>query len=78
MLLDHSIQPIQQFACTKGKNATDSLLIIDTTDLLSAGRFDGFCLISSDGDFTRFASRLREERLTVYGSAKKNTKVICR
>lgn len=67
VLLDHSIQPIQQFAYTKGKNATDSALIIDAMDLLYTRRFDGFCLVSSDSDFTRLASRLREEGLTVYG-----------
>ncbi len=67
VLLDHSIQPIQQFAYTKGKNATDSSLIIDAMDLLYTRRFDGFCLVSSDSDFTRLASRLREEGLTVYG-----------
>lgn len=67
ILLDHSIQPIQQFAYTKGKNATDSSLIIDAMDLLYTRRFDGFCLVSSDSDFTRLASRLREEGLTVYG-----------
>ncbi|RWU24963.1 hypothetical protein DM813_04265 [Pseudomonas alkylphenolica] len=74
MLFNHSIQPIQQFAYTKGKNATDRLLIIDTMDLLSTGRFDAFCLVSSDSDFTRLTSRLREERQTVYGSAKKTPK----
>jgi uncharacterized LabA/DUF88 family protein len=67
VLLDHSIQPIQQFAYTKGKNATDSALIIDAMDLLYTRRFDGFCLVSSDSDFTRLAARLREEGLTVYG-----------
>ncbi len=61
VLLDHSIQPIQQFAYTKGKNATDSSLIIDAMDLLYTRRFDGFCLVSSDSDFTRLAARLREE-----------------
>src|SRR5262245_43517265 len=59
-LLEHSIQPVQQFAYTKGKNATDSSLIIDAMDLLYAGNLDGFCLVSSDSDFTRLASRLKE------------------
>ncbi|XUK68289.1 hypothetical protein ABMA08_18055 [Pseudomonas yamanorum] len=73
MLLDHSIQPIQQFAYTKGKNATDSSLIIDAMDLLYTRRFDGFCLVSSDSDFTCLASRLREEGLTVYGFGEQKT-----
>ncbi len=55
----HAIQPVQQFAYTSGKNATDSALIIDAMDLLHSGRFDGFCLVSSDSDFTRLATRLR-------------------
>ena len=66
-LLDYSIQPIQQFAYTSGKNATDSALIIDAMDLLYTDRFDGFCLVSSDSDFTRLAARLREAGMTVYG-----------
>jgi hypothetical protein len=73
VLLDHSIQPIQQFAYTKGKNATDSSLIIDAMDLLYTRRFDGFCLVSSDSDFTRLASRLREEGLIVYGFGEEKT-----
>lgn len=73
VLLDHSIQPMQQFAYTQGKNATDSALIIDAMDLLYTGRFDGFCLVSSDSDFTRLASRLREEGLTVYGFGERKT-----
>ncbi len=73
VLLDHSIQPIQQFAYTKGKNATDSSLIIDAMDLLYTRRFDGFCLVSSDSDFTRLASRIREEGLTVYGFGEEKT-----
>lgn len=72
-LLDHSIQPIQQFAYTKGKNATDSALIIDAMDLLYTRRFDGFCLVSSDSDFTRLAARLREEGLAVYGFGEEKT-----
>jgi uncharacterized LabA/DUF88 family protein len=66
-LLDHSIQPVQQFAYTKGKNATDSALIIDAMDLLYTGNLDGFCLVSSDSDFTRLASRLKESGKRVYG-----------
>jgi hypothetical protein len=66
-LLDHSIQPIQQFAYTSGKNATDSAMIIDAMDLLYSNRFDGFCIVSSDSDFTRLASRIREAGLMVYG-----------
>ena len=73
VLLDHSIQPIQQFAYTKGKNATDSSLIIDAMDLLYTRRFHGFCLVSSDSDFTRLATRLREEGLTVYGFGEEKT-----
>lgn len=73
VLLDHSIQPIQQFAYTRGKNATDSALIIDAMDLLYTRRFDGFCLVSSDSDFTRLAARLREEGLTVYGFGEEKT-----
>ncbi len=72
-LLDYSIQPMQQFAYTTGKNATDSSLIIDAMDLLYTGRFDGFCLVSSDSDFTRLAVRLREEGLTVYGFGEQKT-----
>lgn len=72
-LLDYSIQPMQQFNYTTGKNATDSALIIDAMDLLYTGRFDGFCIVSSDSDFTRLASRIRESGLTVYGFGKRDT-----
>jgi hypothetical protein len=72
-LLKHSISPVQQFAYTSGKNATDSSLIIDAMDLMYTGRFDGFCLVSSDSDFTRLAQRLREEGLTVYGFGERKT-----
>ena len=72
-LLKHSIQPIQQFAYTQGKNATDSAMIIDAMDLLYAGTFDGFCIVSSDSDFTRLASRIRESGLTVYGFGERKT-----
>ena len=59
-LLAHSITPIQQFAYTTGKNATDGAMIIDAMDLLYTGRFSSFCLVSSDSDFTRLAARIRE------------------
>jgi uncharacterized LabA/DUF88 family protein len=72
-LLTQSIQPIQQFGYTRGKNATDSALIIDAMDLLYSGRFDGFCIVSSDSDFTRLAARLRESGLIVYGFGEKKT-----
>ena len=72
-LLGHSIAPVQQFAYTRGKNSTDSALIIDAMDLMYTNRFDGFCLVSSDSDFTRLAQRLREEGLTVYGFGEKKT-----
>ena len=72
-LLRHSISPAQQFAYTSGKNATDSSMIIDAMDLLYTRRFDGFCLVSSDSDFTRLAQRVREEGLTVYGFGEKKT-----
>jgi len=72
-LLKHSIQPVQQFAYTTGKNATDSALIIDAMDLLYTSRFDGFCLMSSDSDFTRLAQRIREEGLLVYGFGERKT-----
>ena len=72
-LLKHSINPVQQFAYTSGKNATDSSLIIDAMDLMYTRRFDGFCLVSSDSDFTRLAERLREEGLIVYGFGERKT-----
>ncbi|WP_020184399.1 NYN domain-containing protein [Methylopila sp. 73B] len=72
-LLEHSIQPIQQFAYTTGKNATDGAMIIDGMDLLYTGRFDGFCLVSSDSDFARLASRLREQGVLVYGFGERKT-----
>src|SRR5487761_1252310 len=72
-LLAQSIQPVQQFAYTTGKNATDSAMVIDAMDLLYSGRFDGFCLVSSDSDFTRLASRIRESGLTVYGFGERKT-----
>lgn len=72
-LLEHSIQPIQQFRYTTGKNATDSAMIIDAMDLLYQGVFGGFCLVSSDSDFTRLASRIRESGRSVYGFGEKKT-----
>ena len=68
-----AIQPIQQFRYTIGKNATDSALIIDAMDLLHGGRVNGFCLVSSDSDFTRLATRVREAGLAVYGFGEKKT-----
>ncbi|NTW68641.1 MAG: NYN domain-containing protein [Chlorobiaceae bacterium] len=73
VLLEFSIQPIQQFGYTKGKNATDSAMIIDAMDLLYTGKFQGFCIVSSDSDFTKLASRIRESGLTVYGFGEKKT-----
>jgi len=73
VLLQHSIQPIQQFAYTKGKNSTDSAVIIDAMDLLYTDRFDGFCIVSSDSDFTKLAARIRESGLFVYGFGEKKT-----
>ena len=72
-LLDHSVQPIQQFNYTTGKNATDSALIIDAMDLLYAGHLDGFCIVSSDSDFTRLAARIREQGLIVHGYGERKT-----
>lgn len=69
----HAIQPIQQFAYTKGKNSTDSAFIIDAMDLLYANDVDGFCLVSSDSDFTRLATRLREAGKLVYGLGERKT-----
>jgi uncharacterized LabA/DUF88 family protein len=73
VLLEHAIQPIQQFAYTKGKNATDSAMIIDAMDLLYTGTMDGFCIVSSDSDFTRLAARIREAGLIVYGFGEQKT-----
>ncbi len=72
-LLAQSIQPIQQFAYTTGKNATDAAMVIDAMDLLYSARFDGFCIVSSDSDFTRLAARIRESGLTVYGFGERKT-----
>jgi uncharacterized LabA/DUF88 family protein len=73
VLQKHAIDPYQQFAYTSGKNASDIALVIDAMDLLHSGRFDGFCLVSSDSDFTRLASRLREEGADVYGFGAQKT-----
>jgi len=73
VLQTFAIKPIQQFAYTTGKNATDSALIIDAMDLLYTRRFDGFCLISSDSDFTGLALRIREAGLTVLGFGERKT-----
>jgi hypothetical protein len=68
-----AIQPIQQFRYTTGKNATDSALIIDAMDLLHSGKFDGFCIVSSDSDFTRLATRIREAGAMVFGFGEEKT-----
>lgn len=73
VLQKHAIKPIQQFAYTTGKNNTDSALIIDAMDLLYTRKFDGFCLVTSDSDFTGLAVRLREEGLTVFGFGEQKT-----
>jgi hypothetical protein len=72
-LARHAIIPRQQFANTVGKNASDIALVIDAMDLLLSNRYDGFCLVSSDGDFTRLAARIREHGLRVYGFGKRTT-----
>ncbi|MDR1837041.1 MAG: NYN domain-containing protein [Treponema sp.] len=72
-LLEYAIQPIQQFSYTSGKNATDSAMIIDAMDLLYSEKLDGFCIVSSDSDFTRLAARLRESGRIVYGFGEKKT-----
>ena len=73
VLARYAIQPQQNFANTKGKNSGDIALVIDGMDLLHSGRFDGFCLVSSDADFTRLASRIREEGVDVYGFGERKT-----
>ena len=72
-LLEYSITPMQQYGYTTGKNSTDSAMIIDAMDILYAGNVDGFCLVSSDSDFTKLAMRLREAGKTVIGMGKKQT-----
>jgi uncharacterized LabA/DUF88 family protein len=69
----HAIQPVQQFAYTTGKNSTDSALIIDAMDLLYSGNLDAFAIVSSDSDFTRLATRIRESGKTVYGMGRRRT-----
>lgn len=73
VLARHAILPTQQFAYTTGKNSTDITLVIDAMDLLLSGRFDGFCLVSSDSDFTRLAARIREQGVDVYGIGREKT-----
>lgn len=72
-LVEHSIQRVQQFAYTTGKNATDGAMIIEAMDLLYTGRFSNFCIVSSDSDFARLAARLREQGVTVYGIGERKT-----
>ncbi len=72
-LLEHAIIPVQQYSYTQGKNATDSAMIIDAMDILYSGKVDGFCIISSDSDFTRLALRLREAGMQVIGMGQKKT-----
>ena len=73
LLLENAITPVQQYAYTVGKNATDSAMIIDAMDLLYSGKVEGFCLVSSDSDFTRLATRLREAGMLVIGIGEKKT-----
>lgn len=73
VLLENAITPVQQYGYTQGKNATDSAMIIDAMDILYSGKVNGFCLVSSDSDFTRLATRLREAGMTVIGMGEKKT-----
>ena len=73
VLLEHAITPVQQYAYTSGKNATDAALIIDAMDILYSGKVDGFCIVSSDSDFTKLATRLREAGMKVIGIGEKKT-----
>ena len=73
ILSKHAVIPQQQFAYTTGKNASDITLVIDAMDLLHSGRFDGFCLVSSDSDFTRLAARIREQGIDVFGFGEQKT-----
>ena len=73
VLLDYSVMPIQQYSYTTGKNSTDSAMIIDAMDILYSGKVEGFCLVSSDSDFTRLAARLRESGMTVIGMGESKT-----
>lgn len=73
VLLENAVTPVQQYGYTQGKNATDSAMIIDAMDILYSGKVDGFCLVSSDSDFTRLATRLREAGMNVIGIGEKKT-----
>lgn len=73
VLLEHAITPVQQYSYTKGKNSTDSAMIIDAMDILYSGKVDGFCIVSSDSDFTRLATRLREAGMKVIGIGERKT-----
>ena len=73
VLLDHAITPIQQYSYSTGKNSSDSAMIIDAMDILYTGRVDGFCIVSSDSDFTRLATRLREAGMKVFGMGEQKT-----
>lgn len=73
VLLENAITPIQQYSYTSGKNSSDSALIIDAMDILYSGKVDGFCIVSSDSDFTRLVTRLREAGMKVYGIGQKKT-----
>ncbi|WP_209404278.1 NYN domain-containing protein [Pseudozobellia sp. WGM2] len=73
VLLENAITPIQQYGYTQGKNATDSAMIIDAMDILYSGKVNGFCIVSSDSDFTRLATRLREAGMQVFGIGEKKT-----
>ncbi|MEG1583935.1 MAG: NYN domain-containing protein, partial [Anaerovorax sp.] len=73
ILLEHSVTPIQQYGYTTGKNATDSAMIIDAMDILYSNNVDGFCLVTSDSDFTRLAARMRESGMDVVGMGEKKT-----
>src|SRR5438046_900786 len=73
VLLENAISPVQQYSYTIGKNSSDSALIIDAMDILYTGRVDGFCIVSSESDFTRLATRICEAGMTVFGVVRKNT-----
>lgn len=73
VLLENAITPVQQYSYTRGKNSTDSAMIIDAMDILYSGKVDGFCLVSSDSDFTRLATRLREAGMKVFGIGERKT-----
>jgi len=73
VLLENAITPVQQYSYTKGKNSTDSAMIIDAMDILYSGKVDGFCIVSSDSDFTRLATRLREAGMRVIGIGERKT-----